>query len=402
MIFPRVHYKEHFIRDAPKESIGRATRSGWMNEEIFVDYLNHVIKHTRCSPERKILIILDNHDTHISLKAVDTARRHGVVLLTIPPHTSHKLQPLDRSVYGPFKTAYNKAVDRWMRSNPGRTVTIYDIPSLVNEAQMAAVTSTNVISGFQATGICPFNRSIFSDIDFVPSFPTNVETETEVDSATIRVAEASTPGELFCEPFQPSTTVDQGIDEPMTSAQAAAISSGYLSPSNIYPIPKAKKKNMKPKSNRKKGRSRVLTDSRVRQELFESFQTRKRKIPKKTITARPVEINFSDDDNSEDNSNEVQVNEGDYAVIRCQGKSRFLKYIARIDNVAEDGMCEGVFLQKLIGKVGDTPTFVPDPTDFAAFTRQDIVRRLPQPRKVGSSLRQHLLFDLPSDDLSDI
>ena len=65
-IFPRVHHKAHFIRDGPTQCIGRATRSGWMNEEIFVEYLNHIIKHTRCSPE-KILLILDNHDTHISL-----------------------------------------------------------------------------------------------------------------------------------------------------------------------------------------------------------------------------------------------------------------------------------------------------------------------------------------------
>ena len=66
----------------------------------------------------------------------------------------------------------------------------------------------------------------------------------------------------------------------------------------------------------------MLTDSPVRQELLESFEARKRKISKKTITAKSVEINFLDDDNSEENSNEVQVNEGDFAVIRCQGKSR--------------------------------------------------------------------------------
>ena len=120
-IFPRVHYKAHFIRDGPTQCIGRATHSGWMNEETFVEYLNHIIKHTRCSPEKKILLILDNHDTHISLNVVDTARSSGVVLLTIPPHTSHRLQPLDRSVYGPLKTAYNRAIDGWLRSNPGKT-----------------------------------------------------------------------------------------------------------------------------------------------------------------------------------------------------------------------------------------------------------------------------------------
>ncbi|XP_051558197.1 uncharacterized protein LOC127443547 [Myxocyprinus asiaticus] len=41
-----------------------------------------------------------------------------------------KLQPLDRSVYGPFKKLINTASDAWMRMNPGKTMTIYDIPSL--------------------------------------------------------------------------------------------------------------------------------------------------------------------------------------------------------------------------------------------------------------------------------
>lgn len=45
-------------------------------------------------------------------------------MLTIPPHTSNCLQPLDKSVYGPFKTYYSTALDRLMRSNPGKTASI--------------------------------------------------------------------------------------------------------------------------------------------------------------------------------------------------------------------------------------------------------------------------------------
>ena len=69
---------------------------------------------------------------HISPK--DLARENGVVVLPIPPHTSHYLQPLDRTCYGPFKTAFGVAMDGWVRSHPGRIVTIYDVPSLVGEA----------------------------------------------------------------------------------------------------------------------------------------------------------------------------------------------------------------------------------------------------------------------------
>ncbi|KAK2717947.1 hypothetical protein QYM36_006663 [Artemia franciscana] len=56
-----------------------------------------------------------------SLVVVQFAKESGITLLTIPPHCSHRLQPLDICVYFPFKCQYNKAMDNWMQSNPGKT-----------------------------------------------------------------------------------------------------------------------------------------------------------------------------------------------------------------------------------------------------------------------------------------
>ena len=118
LIFPRVNYLERFIRGAPVGSNGAATRSGWVNEKTFVQYLDHFIHHTGCTVDRKVLLILDNRKAHVSLAAVDKAQANGIVLLTIPPYTSHKLQPLDVTVYGPYKKAYARAMDAWMCFNP--------------------------------------------------------------------------------------------------------------------------------------------------------------------------------------------------------------------------------------------------------------------------------------------
>ena len=112
-----------------------------MNEDfINVNFIKHFHHHVRSSKERPVLLILDNVDAHISPTAIDLARENSVVMLTIPPHTSHYLQPLDRTCYGPFETAFGVAMDGWMRSHPGRTVTIYDVPSLVAEAQLYSLT----------------------------------------------------------------------------------------------------------------------------------------------------------------------------------------------------------------------------------------------------------------------
>jgi len=104
---------------------------------------------------------------------INYCRENGIILLSFPPHTSHKLQPLDRSVYGPFKRFYNAAADSWMKSNPGKTMVIYNIPSLIKAALPNAATSKNIISGFTSTGIWPFNKDVFTEEDYLPSEVTN-------------------------------------------------------------------------------------------------------------------------------------------------------------------------------------------------------------------------------------
>lgn len=69
-----------------------------MTADIFKKYLQHFINNVKPSKEHPVLLILDNHFTHSSIKVIDLARDNGVIILTLPPHCSHKMQPLDVSV----------------------------------------------------------------------------------------------------------------------------------------------------------------------------------------------------------------------------------------------------------------------------------------------------------------
>jgi len=95
-----------------------------------------------------VLLLLDNHDSHLSITALDICKENGVTVLSFPPHCSHKLQPLDRSVYGPLKKYCNSAIDNWMVNNPGKTFSIYDIPGIVKTALPLATTPNNITAGF--------------------------------------------------------------------------------------------------------------------------------------------------------------------------------------------------------------------------------------------------------------
>lgn len=161
------------INGAPPETLGLATPSGWSNSVKFEEFLKHFIKYVKPSKDDKVLMILDNHESHLSINIIDLAIENGIVMLTFPPHTSHKLQPLDRTVFGPLKKYYDKACNEWLLQHPGSPLTIYHVAECFGKAYPLAFTPSNIQSGFKVSGIWPVNENIFGDDEFPSSYVTD-------------------------------------------------------------------------------------------------------------------------------------------------------------------------------------------------------------------------------------
>ena len=69
------------LAGAPVGSAGFAAKSGWINEEIFVKYLEHFIQITKCSAENPVLLVMDNHASDISLTGSLIGRKHEIVMV---------------------------------------------------------------------------------------------------------------------------------------------------------------------------------------------------------------------------------------------------------------------------------------------------------------------------------
>ncbi|KAF2902992.1 hypothetical protein ILUMI_03191 [Ignelater luminosus] len=149
-----------------------ATSSGRSNVELFVKYLEHFISVVKPLPDHEMLFVMDNHERHLLLEAINLVK-NSIIILTFPPHTSHKLQPLGRTVFGAFKTYYNKACKNWILSHPGKPNFMYDVAQLVDKAFPLAFALSNITAGFRVTGIRPFNEEVFGDDEFLPSKMTN-------------------------------------------------------------------------------------------------------------------------------------------------------------------------------------------------------------------------------------
>jgi hypothetical protein len=63
---------------------------------------------------KPIILIYDGHGSHETLNLLHLAKEHNIILFSLPLHTTHKLQPLDIGVFGPFACAWIERCDDYM------------------------------------------------------------------------------------------------------------------------------------------------------------------------------------------------------------------------------------------------------------------------------------------------
>ena len=161
------------MQGSPPGTVGACSPNGWVDSELFLTWLNHFISVVKPTQSRKVILILHGHSSHKTLAAVELARNSGVVMISLPPHTTHRVQPLDRTVFGPLKAHYNSECDKWMVSHVGQRISQYDIASLFGKAYLKTATMDKAISGFECTGLWPYNPDVFGEDEFLPSMITD-------------------------------------------------------------------------------------------------------------------------------------------------------------------------------------------------------------------------------------
>ena len=154
--------------DAPPGSLFTYCEQTWINDRLGSEWFVQVfLKH--CGKARLILLILDGHKSHESLDILETATNDSIHILCLPPHTTHYLQPLDLTFFGPLTKAYNTVCTEYMAASRQNVVFKASWAGLFRQAWEQAVTPQNIKSGFRACGIMPFNPNAIPEKAFKPS-----------------------------------------------------------------------------------------------------------------------------------------------------------------------------------------------------------------------------------------
>uniref|UniRef100_A0A2H1WZ62 SFRICE_041149 n=1 Tax=Spodoptera frugiperda TaxID=7108 RepID=A0A2H1WZ62_SPOFR len=135
-----------------------ATSNGWIESEAFAEFMAKsfipMVKHET----EPALLIYDGHSTHVQLAVIEMAKQNNITIIKLPPHTSHLLQPLDLSVFKPYKDAWDQEMVKWQRTHKGEKLPKDQFSATVGRVWKNL--NSNVIKkGFEKSGIYPFNRN---------------------------------------------------------------------------------------------------------------------------------------------------------------------------------------------------------------------------------------------------
>jgi hypothetical protein len=142
----------HF-KDLPDGYLATTSESGYTNDEISLKTIKHIDKFTINRKKGKWrLLLLDNHEYHLSLKFLEYYELADIIPFTLPPHITHFLQLLDVGYFQPNKHYYRKAVNYATRMG-NRDYNKLDFFADIATIRAQTFKETTIRSAFKKCGI---------------------------------------------------------------------------------------------------------------------------------------------------------------------------------------------------------------------------------------------------------
>ncbi|GMG14126.1 unnamed protein product [Aspergillus oryzae] len=154
----KIHIEGWYEMGLPPDWRIETSANGWTTDEIGLRWLQRLFIPFTAGRTvgRYRLLILDGHGSHLTPQFDDICSQNDIISLCMPAHSSHLLQPLDVGCFGPLKRAYGQLVENKMRLGFNH-IDKLDFLEAFPQARAQIYTTSNICSGFSATGLIPFN-----------------------------------------------------------------------------------------------------------------------------------------------------------------------------------------------------------------------------------------------------
>jgi hypothetical protein len=148
---------EDILNGAPAGSVVNISESGWINEDLFYQWLKFFVQ--SIPPSRPQMLIVDNHESRFSLRIIEFCQAENLRLVLLPPNATHLMQVGDVAIHSSFKKSIKEHSHKFLMSNQHISISKYEYCTVIGPAFQSAFRIQNIVSGYEATGIIPVNRN---------------------------------------------------------------------------------------------------------------------------------------------------------------------------------------------------------------------------------------------------
>lgn len=186
---------------------------------------------------------------------------NGIIILCLPPHTSHALQPLDLGVFAPLKKTWKEILKKWFRESRLQNVSKSVFPSLLKQLTQK-FSSQNAVKGFQGCGLYPKNKAEVEKRIVTQTF------QDTLSSTSKKAGETS----LISKEADEFSTVSKDVGSPQKDLKLAILST--LSPPASIETKNALKNSKGKRKRVQANTGEVLTEDMVASCLQEEHEER--------------------------------------------------------------------------------------------------------------------------------
>ena len=139
-------------------------KTGWTSEEYKFQWLTLIFnwytkEKTRLGRDWR-LFILNRYNSHLNIRFLDQCAKYRILVCTYPLHLTHRLQPLNVSLFGPLAQYYLLELDDYIHKSFGRRgMSKKEFFRLFQLVFKHVFTEKNIKSGWVKIGIQLYNKS---------------------------------------------------------------------------------------------------------------------------------------------------------------------------------------------------------------------------------------------------
>lgn len=156
VIYKSMNLYSTWTKNGPEGAAYGCTKSGWMEDTVFESWFKIFTKHVE-NLQKPILLLFDGHASHLTYATVKHAIDNEIIIICLPPNTSHALQPLDVGVFGPLKLKWKDILKDWLRETRLQAVDKAVFPHLLRKL-FGNISQKNAVKGFKGSGLFPPNK----------------------------------------------------------------------------------------------------------------------------------------------------------------------------------------------------------------------------------------------------